>query len=478
MKPKISLREALQDPNLLDMGDPSWIAWRALLLACMGEPLNDEEMEHFKRLTGRGTSPTELVAEFWGVVGRRGGKSRSIAALAVYIAALCDHEMLAVGETGRVIIIAGDRAQAGIILKYVAGIIEASPLLRELVARQNAEEIELKSGVAIAVGTSNFRRVRGITGLAAICDEIAFWHSEDSSNPDSEILMALRPTLATTGGPLIAISSPYARKGEMWTAYSRDYGASGDPSILVAQGGTRDLNLSESKTLDDWIKRQYERDPAAAAAEVGAQFRTDVETFVPLEVIQACTDPVAERMPERGNAYFGFVDPSGGASDAFTMAIAHMEGAIAVLDVVREVRPPFSPADVTEEFVSLLKAYDISTVRGDRYGGQWVTEQFNGHGMRLEPSELNKSEIYGELLPMLNSRAVALLNNDRLVQQLNGLERRRGRTGRDTIDHPKGGHDDLINAAAGALVLAKDGSSTSVPGFDRVISYENNGSVV
>jgi hypothetical protein len=27
-------------------------------------------------------------------------------------------------------------------------------------------------------------------------------------------------------------------------------------------------------------------------------------------------------------------------------------------------------------------------------------------------------------------------------------------TGRDVIDHPKGGHDDLVNAAAGALVLA------------------------
>ena len=229
--------------------------------------------------------------------------------------------------------------------------------------------------------------------------------------------------------------------------------------------------------MQDWIKRQYEKDPAGAAAEVGAQFRTDVETFVPLEIIRACTDPVAERMPERGISYVGFVDPSGGASDAFTLGIAHMESNIAVLDVVREVRPPFSPADVTEEYVSLLKGYNISTVHGDRYGGQWVAEQFAGHGMRLEPSELNKSEIYGELLPMLNSRAVAFLDNERLVHQLNSLERRRGRTGRDTIDHPKGGHDDLINAAAGALVLAQDGGNSSVPGFNAPITFNNGGIV-
>ncbi len=474
MIPKVSLRKALEDPNLLDFGDSSWIAWRALLLASRGEELTPEELEHFKRLTGRDESPTEPVSEFWGVIGRRGGKSSAIAKLAAYIGCLCDH-VLAVGETGRVVIVAGDRSQAGIILKYVQGTIEHSPILRQLIARQTSEEIELKNGIAIAVGTSNFRKARGFTGLAAICDEIAFWHSDDSANPDSEILTALRPTLATTGGPLIAISSPYARKGEMWSAYSRDYGPHGDPQILVAQGATTDLNLSDSPTLNAWIKRQYERDPAAAAAEVGAQFRTDVETFVPLEIIQACTDPVGERLPESGHGYVGFADPSGGASNSFTMAIAHMEANIAVLDLVREVRPPFSPSEVVEEFASLFKSYRITRVHGDRYGGQWVAEQFTGCGIQYEPSELSKSEIYGELLPMLNSRSVALLDNDILARQLNSLERRRGRTGRDIIDHPKGGHDDLINAAAGALVLAQDGSTVSDPSFNRPFVFPIHG---
>ena len=147
---------------------PHWLAWRALLLACMGEPLNDEEMEHFRKLTGREESPTERVAEFWGVVGRRGGKSRSIAALAVYIAALCDHR--AVRRRDREGYHRCRRPYPGWDHSEIcAGIIEASPILKRLVARQTAEEIELKNGVVIAVGTSNFRRVRGITGLACIC---------------------------------------------------------------------------------------------------------------------------------------------------------------------------------------------------------------------------------------------------------------------------------------------------------------------
>jgi hypothetical protein len=470
MKPRVSLRAALEDQNLLGFGDPSWIAWRTLLLASRGEALTPEELEHYQKLTGRQESPTGPVSEFWAVVGRRGGKSRAIAGLATYIGCLCDHD-LAVGETGKVLIVAGDRGQASIILKYCLGIIEGSPLLKQLIARQNAEEIELINGVSIAVGTSNFRKVRGVTGLAAICDEIAFWFTDDSANPDSEILTALRPTLATTGGPLIAISSPYARKGEMWESYSRDYGPQGDPRILVAQGATTDLNLSGQPALQDWIKRQYERDPTAAAAEVDAQFRSDIEGFVTLEIINACVDPVAERMPEQRNSYCGFCDPSGGAHDSFTIAIAHMEGEIAVLDCVREIRPPFSPADVVEEFAGLLRSYKITQVRGDRYGGLWVAEQFAGHGLRYEPSELSKSEIYAELLPALNSRTVALLDDATLIRQLNSLERKRGRTGKDVIDHPRGGRDDVANAAAGALVLARDGSASSVPGFNRKLEY-------
>ncbi len=58
-------------------------------------------------------------------------------------------------------------------------------------------------------------------------------------------------------------------------------------------------------------------------------------------------------------------------------------------------------------------------------------------------------------LPLINSQRCKLLDNDRLVNQLTNLERRVGRgTGKDSIDHPSGAHDDLANAAAGAIVSA------------------------
>ena len=117
-----------------------------------------------------------------------------------------------------------------------------------------------------------------MTLLAVLLDEIAFFLADEtSSNPDVEIINALKPSLMTTGGPLIGISSPYARKGVLWEAFNRDFGPDGDPQILVAQGASRDLNPSLPQAE---IDREYEKDHSYASAEYGAQFRTDLESFV------------------------------------------------------------------------------------------------------------------------------------------------------------------------------------------------------
>ena len=147
-----------------------------------------------------------------------------------------------------------------------------------------------------------------------------------------------------------------------------------------------------------------------------------------------------------------------------TLAIAHVEGEIAVLDLVRERRPPFSPADVVDEFVATLRIFGVSEVTADRYGASWTRETFEARGgIAYLASERTKSQIYAEALPLINSKRVELLDLPRLQGQLLGLERRTGRgTGRDSIDHAPNCHDDVANAACGALVLAAGGGG----GFD------------
>ena len=85
-------------------------------------------------------------------------------------------------------------------------------------------------------------------------------------------------------------------------------------------------------------------------------------------------------------------------------------------------------------------------------------------------SEQPKSEIYQNVLPLLNSRRVELLDLSRLHSQLCGLERRTARSGRDSIDHAPGAHDDIANSVAGALLLAASGGRS----YDRSGAWMDN----
>jgi hypothetical protein len=196
-----------------------------------------------------------------------------------------------------------------------------------------------------------------------------------------------------------------------------------------------------------------DRDPAAGRAEYYAEFRTDISACVSQEVIDGCVARGAFELPPAADvSYLGFVDPSGGASDAMTLTIAHRVGDMVVLDATREIQPPFNPDAATAEFSTLLKAYRVAAVIADRYAGEWVREPLRRHGIDYQLSEAAKSDIYRDALPLFNAGRPQLLDLKRLVNQLYSLERRTARGGRDLIDHP-GAHDDLANAVCGAFVM-------------------------
>ncbi len=154
-----------------------------------------------------------------------------------------------------------------------------------------------------------------------------------------------------------------------------------------------------------------------------------------------------------------------------TMAIAHVEGKTVVLDCLRERKPPFNPEAVVDEFAAVLKTYRCSAVTGDRYAGEWVASQFTKRGIFYAPCDQSKSELYRDLLPIVNSGGVDLLEHDRLKQQLVGLERRTARSGKNSIDHAPGAHDDdVANAAAGAIVTGLK-KGPGVPGFRGPIKF-------
>nr|BDD48218.1 hypothetical protein 1 [bacterium] len=363
---RYSILQAIDDPAVFApwfaRGD--WIAWRAFLAVLFGLSLTAEQQQIVTKHTGRDTFPREPFRGAWLIVGRRGGKSFMLALIAAYLAAFRDFRpYLQRGEVATIAIIAADRRQARTIRRYVEGFFTHIPMLKQLVLSMTNDGVVLNRQVVIEVHTCSFRTVRGYTLAAALCDEAAFWRDDTSANPDKEVIAALRPGLGNIPESMLLVAStPYAKRGIVWDAFRRCHGSEKQGSDLVWKATTLEMNPTFDASI---ITTALEDDESAARAEYLAEFRNDVESFVAAEAVDACVEPdVHERGFDSQHRYVAFVDPSGGTNDSMTLAIGHAESETVIVDVLREMRAPFSPEDVVSEFVETLYAYRVRSLQG------------------------------------------------------------------------------------------------------------------
>ena len=265
----ISLRAATEDPNLFALWfrkRETWASWFVFLKALFGEPMNDEELTIYRKHTGREVPPSQVATETWLCIGRRGGKSFMLALVSVYLACFYDYKQyLQPGERGSVLVLAASQKQSRVILRYVRGLLTEIPMLKAMIEREVADSFDLNNQVNIEVATASFKTIRGYTILAALCDEVAYWPtSDEAAEPDYEVLSAIRPAMSTIpNAMLLAASSPYARKGELWNAYRRHFAKDGDP-VMFWHADTRSMNSSVPQSI---IDAATDRDPAHARAE-------------------------------------------------------------------------------------------------------------------------------------------------------------------------------------------------------------------
>jgi hypothetical protein len=453
----LAIDAAIKHPALLGASFPdlsTWRTWLVVLKAMSGLPLDEEERRAFEAVSGGRRSPARRVRQLWCLLGRRSGKSRVAAALAVYSACLCDHSAaLSPGETGAVLVLAASRDQAKTVFNYALGFIEASPELSGEVASVTANEVRLKSGVVIAVHANSYRTIRGRTLLCCIFDEVAFWRDETSAVPDLETYRAVLPALMTTKGQLIGISSPYRKRGLLFDRH-RDFFGKNSDDVLVVQGPTVAFN----PTIDEVeIAEAREADPEAALSEWDAQFRTDLTALLEDELIEAAIErgrPL-ELPPRSEHAYMAFADASAGRHDAFCIGIAHKEGddGRIIADVIRGRRPPFDPASVAKEYAELAQSYGVQSIVGDNYAGEWVSRAFEAAGVAYRRCEHPKSTLYLNGLSTFTRGQISIPDHAPLIRELRLLERRVSRSGKDSVDHPTGGSDDNANVLFGAIWL-------------------------
>ena len=275
---------------------------------------------------------------------------------------------------------------------------------------------------------------------------------ESSALPDVELYRAILPALSASRGTLVGITSPYRRVGLLADRY-RDCFGQDDPDVLVIQAATEVLNPLVDKSA---IARARASDPEAASSEWDAQFRSDLSTLLDEELIEGAIDrdrPL--ELPYRdGHRYHCFADASGGRHDAFTCVVGHLEGDMFVADVIRGRRPPFAPEAVVQEYSALAKAYRVRSITTDNYSAEWVAQAFRQAGMDHKLAPMPKSALYLEALPRFAQGQVRIPDHKALIRELRLLERRTSKSGRDHVDHPSSGSDDLANSLVGAMNLA------------------------
>src|SRR5262249_29356561 len=268
---------------------------------------------------------------------------------------------------------------------------------------------------------------------------------------DSEVYTAVLPSLVTTNGMLVGISSPYRRHGLMHSKHRQFFGSDSDDTLVV-QGPT----LTFNKTLDPAaIAAQQQADPTAARSEWNAEFRSDISSFLDDELIDIAVDRARplELPPRPGVFYKAYVDASGGAvgGDAYTIAISHREHGCYIIDALRGRAGPFDPEELTKEYAALCKQYRCAGVTGDKYGREWVASAWRKCSIPYTTATLTASDTYLEALPLWTRGQVRIPDHPILLRELRLLERMPTRMGKDQVVHPRGCHDDFSNVTFGAL---------------------------
>lgn len=292
MSGNVSILDVATDKELLArwFRGGTWDAWLAFLATLFVLPMTEEQQALACKHTGRTVLPDSPPSEAWLCCGRRAGKSLVAALVCLYLACFRDYRAyLAPGELATVMLLAPDRRQARVIMRYIKGFVLRVPALKARVVGETKDSLEFSNRTVIEIHSASYHTTRGYTLAAVVLDEQAFWPTDEAAEPDTEIVAGLRPGMATIPGALLlGLSSPYARRGELYRASEAHFG--NDTSrALFWNADSLTMNPGLSANVVD---EAFERDPIAAMSEYGrdgfVQFRSDVETFLTLEALERC----------------------------------------------------------------------------------------------------------------------------------------------------------------------------------------------
>lgn len=489
---KVNLYRFANDPELfssLDLDSSSWFGWNVFLKFYSKIPLNRKEQTFFNRVTNLSYHKEMHVPNKWlMLIGRGGGKTRFISRILPYRALTFD-EALHPGQKAENITIAPtmDGGMTG--FEYAAAMIEENSMLYdELVKTQDWHNPIVKNRQQALMRFSNKTTIelkpvnriagRGKSIWTLILEEAAHFKVEGRFS-DEEIYRSAKPAMKRFGSKSMCfiITTPWTKEGLVWKLYRKWYGQE-NPNWLIVQGSSQEFNPKQE------IEEEEKEDMDYYRREYLAQFVDSIYGAFPPEAIEDAT--VVGRRKLEANAhhdYFGFVDSASLSlsksvrfNDEYVAGVAHCERNKVIIDALRAWKAEqngrrYTPDDATASAIQLFKSYNIhQELQGDKFASGYVRHKFVDAGFRFKEQEKQKrkTDIYLQAISMFADGAVELLDDEVANTQLKALERKRGRDGKDRVDHARDKHDDRANVICGLVVMGKDLMSTHPPSLSDV----------
>lgn len=456
------MRGFLQDK---DGSIRTWRNWLVALRLFYGLKVNVRHADLVLQCTGRKLESFKADGKGFQtalfLTGRRSGKSRIGSLVAAYHGVFSGIEdMVSPGETAKIVLVSPTKKQAKILRDYVFAVFSnhSSSLLSDEIVNETQEGFLLSSGIEIAILVADYRSIRGHSVGLALCDEVCFLQSESEGRVRSDwaLIQAIKPSLATLSGKILAISSKYSRVGWAFRVAKKSFG-NPEAATLYWEAPSILMNPTLDKKI---IEEAYKEDNAAARSEFGNCWRDDISLWLSEEtILSAVIKGRVGLMGRRGISYSFFADISGGRAEDSCLAIGHKDDGSkkAILDMLYVYKAPNSPVECIADMCRKIKRFSGQKIVADNYSANFVSDAFKANHIAFSKCELPKSKLYLELIGNICSGQVEILDHETLIRQLCSLERRTRSGGKDSVDHPPGKKDDCANSLAGLVWILQGG---------------------
>ena len=430
-------------------------------------------------------------------LGRRSGKTTLAALVGLWDCLLRPgmQAMVRPGERRHVVCVATSLRQARLFVHAAVTIVEASPLLKDMVESVTEDTILFHNATALSAFPCSARAVRGWPISTLLLDEAAHFISEtDGPAVADNVFSALMPATAQFGSQarIIVASTPYGSSGFFAELHAQ--ASSGE--LVDARSATATTAEMNPTITQKFLDLEQARDPESYRSEYLALFVGGGANYLDPQRIEDAIADRDELLPGQATRWVAGLDPAF-SRDPFGLAIVGQhphDWRNLVLGFARSWIPDRSSTDgrdfehrrlqedrILAEVAAECLRYKVAKVVTDQYASEQVVGRLRQSGLHVEVIQMSassKTAVYGELRSRINLGTLELYRHETMVAELKRL-RTKYTGGSANVINPRVGssHGDIAQALAMSVsghTFGSDPSQHPTVGGSRIDDYDDS----